>query len=247
VTPKGQGPEPGAVVGFDRAADPADPAADHADPAAELRGAQGIFGGTFDPIHVAHLAVAETARDQLGLDSVTFIPAGQPPHKLDRVISPATDRLAMVEAAIADNPAFRVSPVEIDRDGPSFTVDTLEALMAAGAGRLALIISMDSFLDLPTWHDPRRVLELATLVVAPREGVDDVGLEYLERRLPGVRARAVMLGGPRLRLSASELRARARSGRSLRYLVPDAVSAYIGDHALYRNVAQPDSRRMDRS
>lgn len=213
----------------------------------DLRGAHGIFGGTFDPIHVAHLAVAEAALDDLGLASVTFIPAGEPPHKRDRMISSAEHRFAMVQAAVADNPGFRVSRVEMDRDGPSYTVDTLAALAANASGSLALIMSMDSYLDLPNWREPRRVLELAALVVTPRDGVPDAEPDFLEQHFPGTAARVVMLRGPRLRLSASDLRARAAAGRSLRYLVPDAVSAYISDHALYRNPESAQSRRMDRS
>jgi nicotinate-nucleotide adenylyltransferase len=213
----------------------------------DLRGALGVFGGTFDPIHVAHLAVAEVARDVLGLERVLFIPAGEPPHKLDRPISPAADRLAMVELAIADNPAFAASRMEIERPGPSYTVDTLVALAAeaSAAGRpprLALIISVEAFRELPTWHQPERVLELATLVVAPRDGYPDAEAGFLERHFPGSAARAVFLDGPRMRLSASELRHWARTGRSLRYLVPDAVYGYIGDHALYH-----DQRRTDRT
>ena len=203
--------------------------------APDLRGAHGVFGGTFDPIHLAHLAVAEAALDDLGLADVTFVPAGQPPHKADRVISPAADRVAMVEAAIADNPGFRLSAIEIERDGPSYTVDTLAALAGAGIEPLVLIISMDSFLGLPTWHQPDRVLSLATLVVAPRDGVEEAPVDYLERHLPGVAASVVRLAGPHLRLSASEIRRRAAAGRSVRYLVPDAVATYIGDHALYRS------------
>jgi nicotinate-nucleotide adenylyltransferase len=215
----------------------------------DLRGAHGVFGGTFDPIHLAHLAVAEAARDDLGLADVTFIPAGQPPHKTDRVISPAADRLAMVEAAIADNPGFRLSRIEIERDGPSYTADTLAALAAAGIEPLALIISMDSFLGLPTWHEPERVLSAATLVVAPREGVADAPDDFLARHFPGTTASVVRLAGPHLRLSASEVRRRAAAGRSVRYLVPDAVATYIGDHALYRSqdsVTPSPPRRIDR-
>ena len=201
----------------------------------DLRGAHGLFGGTFDPIHHAHLAVAQAALDDLELADVTFIPAGQPPHKPDRVISPAADRVAMVEAAIADNPGFRLSTIEVERDGPSYTVDTLAALAGAGIEPLALVISMDSFLGLPTWHEPERVLALATLVVAPRAGVEDAPDDFLATHLPGVAASVVRLAAPHLRLSASEVRRRAAVGRSVRYLVPDAVAAYIGDHALYRS------------
>ncbi len=204
----------------------------------DLRGAHGLFGGTFDPIHLAHLAVAEAALDDLGLADVTFIPAGQPPHKTDRSISPAADRAAMVAAAITDNPGFRLGTIELERDGPSYTVDTLQALTDAGVGPLALIIAMDSFLDLPTWREPERVLALASLVLAPRDGIEEAPSDYLDRHLPGVRAHVVRLAGPYLRLSASEVRRRAAAGRSVRYLVPDAVAAYIGDHALYRSPDQ---------
>ena len=207
----------------------------------------GVFGGTFDPIHIAHLAVAEAARDALGLERVLFVPNLKPPHKPDQRVTPAADRLAMVRAAIAGNAAFDVSTIEIDREGPSYTSDTLDALraerlQAGGSDELALILSVEALAGLATWHEPARVLELATLVVAPRDGFPDVGPEAIARLVPGADARVVTLDGPRMRLSASEIRARAAAGRSLRYLVPDAVAAYIGDHDLYN---QP--RRMDRS
>jgi nicotinate-nucleotide adenylyltransferase len=211
-------------------------------PDADLRGALGVFGGTFDPIHVAHLAVAEAARDALGLERVLFIPAGEPPHKRDRPITPAVHRLAMVEAAIADNPGFATSRIEIDRAGPSYSVETLAALSTGTAQRLAFIVSAEAYADLPTWHQPERLLELATLVVAPRDGFPGADSASLGRAVPTIAARVVFLDGPRMRLSASEIRARAAAGRSLRYLVPDAVAAYIGDHALYQ-----DQRRTDRS
>ena len=207
----------------------------------------GVFGGTFDPIHVAHLAVAEAARDALGLERVLFIPNRQPPHKPDQVVTPAADRLAMVRAAIADNPAFETSTIELDREGPSYTSDTLETLRserlaAGGSGDIALILSVEALAGLATWHEPVRVLELATLVVAPRDGSPDIEAESIARLVPGVEPRVVMLDGPRMRLSASDIRHRAAEGRSVRYLVPDAVAAYIGDQALYT-----EPRRMDRS
>ena len=199
----------------------------------DLRGAIGIFGGTFDPIHVAHLAVAEAARDTLGLDRVLFVPAGEPPHKLAQTITPAAHRLAMVEAAIADNPAFEVSRVELDRSGPSYTADTLAAIDAPA---MALIISAEAFRALPAWHEPERIVELATIVVAPRDGYPDAEPAYLEQAFPRSPVRVVVLDGPRMRLSASEIRSRAADGRSVRYLVPDAVAAYIGDHSLYQDL-----------
>lgn len=217
------------------------------DPAVALRGALGVFGGTFDPIHVAHLAVAEAALDAVGLEQVLFIPAGQPPHKVGRPISAAEDRFAMVAAAIAGNDRFASSRAELDRAGPSYTVDTLRDLraqrLAAGASPdLALVLSAEAFVELPTWHEPAAVLELAALIVAPRDGYPDAAPDFLDHHFPGIAARAVFLDGPRMRLSASELRARAAAGRSIRYLVPDAVAAYIGDHALYQ-----EPRRTDRS
>ena len=168
-----------------------------------------------------------------------FIPAGRPPHKPGRPITAAEHRLAMVELAIAGNAAFAASRIELDRDGPSYTVDTLEAL-AAETADLTLILSAEAFLELPTWHEPRRVLDLARLVVAPRDGYPDADPGVPRRALPGAEARAVFLDGPRLRLSASELRTRAAGGRSLRYLVPDAVADHIGDHALYRPIRRDD-------
>jgi nicotinate-nucleotide adenylyltransferase len=201
-----------------------------------LRGATGIFGGTFDPIHIAHLAVAEAARDTFGLRRVLFIPAAQPPHKPGRPITAVVHRLGMVEAAIAANPAFEVSRIEVDRAGPSYTVDTLAALYDADpSDRLALILSAESYSELSTWHEPRRILDLADLIVAPRDGYADADPDLVPSQFPGAPAAIAFLDGPHIRLSASEIRGRAAEGRSVRYLVPDAVAAYIGDHGLYQD------------
>jgi nicotinate-nucleotide adenylyltransferase len=196
------------------------------------RGAIGILGGTFDPIHIAHLAIAEEAREALGLNKVLFMPAAMPPHKVDRPVSDPAHRLALLELAIADNPAFEASRIELDRSGPSYTVDTLETLVAEPADPV-LIMSAEAFRDLRTWRRPERILELARIAVVPRDGFPDANRAFLAEHFPGFEDRATFLAGPRLRLSASELRDRAANGRSLRYLVPDAVAAYIGDHALY--------------
>ncbi len=203
-------------------------------------GSLGILGGTFDPVHIAHLAVAEEAREILGLERILFVAAGIPPHKLSQAITPGEDRLAMLELAIDGNPAFVASRIELDREGPSFTVDTLAALreerLAAGEDPdLVLIVSAEAFAGFATWREPHRILELARVAVAPRDGFADATPEAVSRDFPGCEDRVVLLAGPRLRLSASELRARAAAGRSLRYLVPDAVAAYIDDHALYRD------------
>ena len=203
-------------------------------------GALGILGGTFDPIHIAHLAVAEEAHEALGLQEVLFVPASIPPHKVGMAITSGEDRLTMIQLAIADNPAFAASRVELDRAGPSFTVDTLVALRdeRTVGGRvpdLVLILSAEAFTGFGAWREPQRILELATLAIAPRDGFPDATLASVQRELPESTDRVVLLDGPRLRMSASGLRARAAAGRSLRYLVPDAVAAYIDDHALYRD------------
>jgi nicotinate-nucleotide adenylyltransferase len=208
----------------------------HHDRPDPLEGATGVFGGTFDPIHIGHLAVAEAARDEFRLRRVLFIPAAQPPHKPGREISPVEDRFAMVKAAVAENPAFEVSRLEIEREGPSYTVDTLSALCAADpADHLALILSAESYAEFTTWHEPRRILDLADLIVAPRVGYADADPGLIGREFPDASALVAFMDGPRIRLSASEIRQRAADGRSLRYLVPDAVEAYIGDHGLYQH------------
>jgi nicotinate-nucleotide adenylyltransferase len=211
-------------------------------------GSLGVFGGTFDPIHVAHLAVAQEAVEALGLERVLFVPAGQPPHKPGQVITAAVHRLAMVQLAIGGNDRFAVDRLELDREGPSYTVDTLEALVArraettapVGEQSLTLILSAEAFLGLPTWNEPHRVLELARVAVAPRDGYPGAAAAFVAEHFPDQVDRVVFLDGPRLRLSASELRARAAAGRSLRYLVPDAVAAYIDDHDLYRSPRRND-------
>ena len=215
----------------------------------DLSAATGVFGGTFDPIHYAHLAVAEAAREGLDLRRVLFVPAGKPPHKPGKPISPAEDRLAMVELAIAGNPAFELSRLELERDGPSYTVETMASLRAAfPEERLALILSAESFAELPTWNEPERILDLAdAIIVAPRFGYEAVDIGFVPRDFPGARASIVFLDGPRIRMSASEVRERAFAGRSIRYLVPDAVAAYIGDHGLYQNPVTQDRWRDDRT
>jgi nicotinate-nucleotide adenylyltransferase len=208
-----------------------------------LRGATGVFGGTFDPIHLAHLAIAEAARDAFALRRVLFVVAARPPHKPGVSITAAEDRLAMVQAAIAGNAAFEMSRIEIDRDGPSYTVDTLAALRAREPDEpLALILSAESYAELPTWRDPARILELADVIVVPRDGYPDADEGLIATRFPRAPAAIGFLNGPRMRLSASEIRDRAAAGRSVRYLVPDAVATYIGDHGLYQ-----DPRRDHRS
>lgn len=200
-------------------------------------GAWGILGGTFDPIHDAHLAIAEQTRETLQLAGVLFIPAAVPPHKRDQQVTSAEHRAAMVALAIADNPAFQLSRVELDRPGPSYTVDTLERLRATlpgGEDRLpAVIISVEALRDLEAWHEPDRLLQLCRLAVVPRHGYPPPDIAWLDRRFPGRRDRFILLDGPDLGHSASDIRARVAAGRTIRYLVPVAVEAYIAEHGLY--------------
>lgn len=205
----------------------------------------GMLGGTFDPIHTGHLALARVALDQLGLDHILFVPAGQPPHKRGRPITPAEDRLAMVDLAIDDEPRFAVSRIEIDRPGPSYTADTAEALVAGRETddrpiELTVILSAESFADLPSWHDPARLLRLARIAVAPRPGHPAPTPGWLAQRLPGFADRVVVLEGPHLDISASDIRARVAAGRPIDQLVPPRVAAYIEAHHLYR---EPPSRK----
>jgi nicotinate-nucleotide adenylyltransferase len=180
----------------------------------------GVFGGTFDPVHVGHLAIANDALDELGLDRVYFVPARRSPLKQDGPIASAEDRLAMLTAATQEEPRFRVSPLELDREGPSFTVDTLEALR--GEGELYLILGSDAYADFERWREPARIRDLATIVLAARPGAPNAP--------HGVR----MLDSPLMDISSRELRARAARGRSLRYLVPEAALRYLEEHRLYR-------------
>jgi nicotinate-nucleotide adenylyltransferase len=196
----------------------------------------GLFGGTFDPPHVGHLALAEWARERLRLDRVVFMPAGSPPHKRGRPLSAAARRLAMTRLAVRGHPGFEVSALEARRRGPSYTVDTLRALRRAHPGaRLYLLIGADSLDEFDTWHEPEAILELATLAVAARPGARAAPRAKRHAARGGRRAgRVARLGNPGLDVSSTAIRARVRAGRTVRFLVPDAVAAYIARHRLYR-------------
>ena len=199
------------------------------------RAAVGMMGGTFDPIHVGHLVIAEEAREALSLERVLFVPAGVPPHKPAGEVTRAEDRVAMVQAAIAGNPAFELSRVEIDRPGPSYTVDTVELL--ATDLEVTVILSAETFRELPTWHQPDRLFAAARVAVVPREGYPAPDPAWLSEAFPGREDRVTYLEAPHLGISSTVIRARVAEGRSIRYLVPPAVEAYITDHHLYRRTA----------
>lgn len=205
-------------------------------PRAQAKRRIGVLGGTFDPIHIAHLAIAEDARTQLGLDKVVFVPAGLPPHKMDIHVSPVEHRLAMVKLAIAGNPHFEVSRVDIDRFGPCYTVDTI-ALLHEEWGpdvEIYFIMGSDSLADLLTWHRPDRLIRLCRLVAVDRPGYQ-VDMAELERCLPGVSQRIVFINSPQLDISSTDIQRRVRAGESIKYQVPEAVERYIYEHGLYRD------------
>ena len=197
----------------------------------------GVFGGTFDPIHIGHLILAEHCRDACRLDRVLIVPAGQPPHKSGRRITPAKLRREMVELAIAGHAAFGVSTIELDRDGPSYSADTLAELARQHPdAELFFLIGADSLLDLPNWYQPSRVLSLATLVVATRPGsvlpdLAPVHSELEHDRLDAGHRQIVEI--PAVHISSGALRERVAAGQTIRYLVPRAVECFIETHKLY--------------
>ena len=193
----------------------------------------GILGGTFDPIHNAHLFIAEEARVRVGLDRVLFVPNAVPPHKISHDVTPAVHRLAMTQLAIQTNPDFDGSALEIERPGPSYTVDTLNALKQAHPGAdLFFITGMDTLPEIATWHRPEEILRLCTFIAAERPGyVFDPAQKGL---LPGLPERVLPLPTTHLDISATEIRRRVREGLPIRYLTPDAVVDYIARHGLYR-------------
>jgi len=193
----------------------------------------GVLGGTFDPIHIGHLIVAEEARMKLGLEEVLFVPAGEPWLKQDRDVTPAIHRVEMVRRAIADNPDFKLSTLEVDRSGLSYTVDTLEALQEQLSSQTSLffILGRDTLAELPLWKEPRKVIQLCRLVVPPRLGSRD--LRHLEEAIPGLLARVVQLDMPVIGISSSGIRQRLAQGMSVRYLVSPGVEAYITEQRIY--------------
>jgi nicotinate-nucleotide adenylyltransferase len=198
----------------------------------------GVIGGTFDPIHIGHLILAEGAHDVLQLERVFFVPAGQPPHKRSLRITASQHRLQMVRLAIEGNGCFAISRVDLDRAGPSYTVDTIRLLQEAWGPdtRIHFLIGGDSLSELPTWHQPERLIEICQVVAVPRPGYEP-DLEALDHEIPGAADRVQVLRTPLVDLSATAIRDRVRNGRSIRYLVPQAVEQYIYRHRLYREQA----------
>lgn len=189
----------------------------------------GIFGGTFDPPHIGHLIVAETIQEQLALEMVLFMPAYLPPHKQEGAFASPAHRLRMLQLAIAANPHFKVSDVEIRRGGKSYTIDTLRTLRGLYPGdKLFLIIGTDNLQIFPTWREPEEVLKTSSVVVIDRPGTDrsTIDNEFVKH------VRFVQV--PTIEISGTDVRRRIREGKTIRYLVPDSVGAYIEDNKLYQ-------------
>jgi len=201
----------------------------------------GIFGGTFDPIHLGHLLIAEEFREQLQLDRVLFLPAGQPPHKSGRPISPVQHRLAMLHLAIGGEPAFGISYVDVQRPGPCYTADSLAILRSQYPGdELFFLMGEDSLAALPTWRAPNRIAAQAIMAVALRPGVT-IHLDRVIAAVPTARDRIQLVRAPLIQIAASDIRRRVAEGRSIRYHVPREVEDYIYANQLYVQAVTPST------
>ncbi|MCU0727530.1 MAG: nicotinate-nucleotide adenylyltransferase [Planctomycetes bacterium] len=199
----------------------------------------GCFGGSFDPVHLGHLVLAESCREALRLDVVRFIVAGVPPHKASRTLAGAPDRLAMVRLAIAGHPAFLADDREIRRESVSWTIDTIRELRAEHPGdELFWLIGADTLPELPSWREASALLDLVTIATASRPGSDpEAALQALLGPFGPARVRRLrdhLVPMPLVGISSTAVRSRAVSGRSLRYLVPQAVARHIEASGLYR-------------
>jgi len=201
----------------------------------------GVLGGTFDPIHLGHLAVAEEVRTSLGLAEVLFVPAGQPWLKVDktlradRSIAPAKQRVEMVKLAIVGNPHFRLSTCEVDRPGPSYAVDTIDILhqQLGTEAKLFFLLGSDALSELPQWKEPSRLIQICHLVAFTRPGFALPPLEPLESAIPGLSQHVTFVEVPQIDISATQIRNRVSRGASLHGLVPQAVERYILEQGLY--------------
>jgi len=196
----------------------------------------GILGGTFDPVHNGHILIAGETFRQLKLDNMIFVPAACSPFKTETCETPAEHRFKMVELAVEGVAGFTASRIELDRPGISYTIDTLEALQAKKSqpDDLYLITGLDSLRTLSEWKDAGRIITLSHLVTVCRPGYDVRDIAILEQRLPGLRERLILLKGPLVDISSTDIRRRISAGESIHGLVPERVEAYIQEHQLYR-------------
>jgi nicotinate-nucleotide adenylyltransferase len=195
----------------------------------------GVLGGTFDPVHNGHLILAEVAGEQLNLTEILFIPAGQPWLKTERIITPAQHRLQMLRLALDDSPQFRISEMEIERPGPTYTIDTINALKNSlnADDELFFILGQDNLMQIPQWHDASDLIKLCYLAAAPRPGVKKPDLKALEVEIPGIKLRVMLMKEPKVDINATDIRERVAKGLSVRHLVPEPVNRYIKEQKLY--------------
>ena len=195
----------------------------------------GIFGGTFDPIHLGHLAVARSIQSSLGLDNVVFVPAGQPWLKADTPVSRVEDRVQMLRLALARRRALELSTIEADRPGPSYTVDTMETLQRqlGSDADFFFLLGSDALMDIAKWKEPQRLIQLCQLVAFARPGFGLPTMEALEAAVPGISMRVVFAEVPQVNIRATDIRRRIVEGRCIQRLVPRAVERYILEHGLY--------------
>ncbi len=195
----------------------------------------GILGGTFDPVHLGHLEIAEEATRSLDLARVIMVPAGKPPFKLEYPITPSDQRIEMLHLAVANTPNLKVSAIEIERPGLSYTVDTIAELKGRYGveDEIFFILGWDSLEQLPGWYQPSRIIEMCRLVAIPRPGRPRPSLETLEVGIPGISGRLVFLEKPEIDISSSKIRELAVRGEPIDHLVPGPVAVYIREHGLY--------------
>ena len=200
----------------------------------------GLFGGTFDPPHLGHLILASEAQSQLNLDRLLWILTPEPPHKQAQPITPVDDRLAMVQLAIADNPAFELSRIELDRPGPHYTLDTIKLAAKQNPGAdIIPILGGDSLHDLPKWHEPQKIVYACHWIGVMRRPNDKSNLEELERELPGISSKVHYVDAPLLEIASREIRSRIAEGRTVRYYLTTSVYEYIEQHHLYEQIEHP--------
>ena len=198
----------------------------------------GVLGGTFDPIHNGHLAIAEEARAYLNLNEVIFLPAGQPWMKSDRSISPARHRTAMIALALQSRPYFKTSTIEIEHQGPSYSVNSIAELktQAVEPTDWYFILGWDNLSKIPQWREPAKLIEMCFLAAVPRPGYERPNMKKLEAALPGIAKKVILMDKPRLEISATDIRNKAAQGLPISGLVPEAVEKYIKENGLYRKL-----------
>lgn len=204
----------------------------------------GIFGGTFDPPHLGHLILADEALHQLNLDRLLWVLTPDPPHKQGQAISPSPVRLRLVRLAVGDNPRFEISPVDLERPGPHYALDTVRILRAQNPNAaLTYIIGGDSLHDIPTWHCPAELVAAIDGLGVMRRPGDAVDLRQIERQVPGISARIEWIEAPLLEISSSQIRQRAASGSNFRYYLPQPVYREIIRKGYYATAALPEQPR----